>query len=445
TSPITMSRRWLYLYENHPNNSYADWRAINENSPITVGLGFTMKGSSAPGALQNYTFVGQPNNGTITSPITANFQALLGNPYPSAIDGYEFILDNQPSGNPGSTQSIDGTLYFWEHSSTNSSHVLSAYEGGYATLNLSGGLPAVSPPEINGEGAASKIPKRFIPVSQGFYVTASPTAGTGAVQFKNTQRFFVKESSGNSDFFRMTNASNEEVEFEDTMKRVRMQFKTPEGAKRQIMIAFTDDNAATDSFDYGYDAENTDALPSDMSFMIHDKKYLIQGVGQFDRLKHYPLGVFLGSTGSVEMALTDIENFNESIDVFIYDATLDTYHSINDTSFAVQLGAGAYVNRFYLAFSEDETLATMETEFETIVVNYLQATDEIYIRTPNSIQVKQVYLINILGQTVKAWNSINTPLSNEMKIPVKDVSEGNYIIKVQTDTATHSKKIFVKL
>ena len=76
TAPITISRRWLYVYENFPDNSYADWHYINENYAIPVGLGYLMKGSGASGSEQNYTFIGKPNNGTITSPITPNYQAL---------------------------------------------------------------------------------------------------------------------------------------------------------------------------------------------------------------------------------------------------------------------------------------------------------------------------------------------------------------------------------
>src|SRR5690606_10883015 len=147
---------------------------------------------------------------------------------------------------------------------------------------------------------------------------------------------------------------------EDNMKRIRLKFKTPQGGIRPLMMAFTDDNAATDGFDYGYDAENTDGLSNDMSFMIADKKCVIQGVGQFDVTKQYPLGIFLSSSGTIEISLTDIENFDESIDVFIYDSVLGTYHPINDGSFEITLEAGVYDNRFYITFQEDETLSNID-------------------------------------------------------------------------------------
>ena len=65
--------------------------------------------------------------------------------------------------------------------------------------------------------------------------------------------------------------------------------------------------------------------------------------------------------------------------------------------------------------------------------------------TPNDIYVKQVYLLNILGQTIKTWNATNSASfsSNEIKIPVKGVSEGSYIIKVETSKGSINKKIVI--
>ena len=61
------------------------------------------------------------------------------------------------------------------------------------------------------------------------------------------------------------------------------------------------------------------------------------------------------------------------------------------------------------------------------------------------MNVKQVYLINLLGQTVKSWNITNMPRisTHEFKIPVKNISEGNYIIRVETSTNTINKRIII--
>jgi len=464
----TMSSRWIYAFSDGGQNDYSDWGYRGSTGAFDIGLGYTMKGSGGPGSLQNYTFVGRPNNGTIdgntvNATATQN-QTLVGNPYPSAIDARQFIKDNIPTmigGSPtpptnyntGTTESIDGTLYFWKQASGNSSHYLAEYQGGYATLTLAGGVAAVSAPsEIGSIGDANTfVPKYAIPVAQGFFVSAANVGDQVSpnIRFKNSQRYFVKESSGNSEFFRGTNTANSTTQgqenfVEDDIQRIRLSFTTPEGAVRPLLLAFTPDNAATDAVDYGYDAKNTDSFPNDMSFMIADDKYVIQGAGEFDINKKYPLGIFMTSTGTVKIELTDIENFDEDIDVYVYDALLDTYTQINDLSFQTQLEVGNYTNRFSIVFQTDTTLSTIDDDFKDITVKYLQQTDEIYVKTPASIEVRQVYLINIAGQSVRSWNMTNMNFSQEFKIPVKDISEGNYIIKIETSTNSYNKKVIVK-
>ncbi|WP_033961693.1 BspA family leucine-rich repeat surface protein [Psychroserpens jangbogonensis] len=436
TSPKTLSNRWIYLYENYLENSYAEWKHINENSTIQVGLGYTMKGSGSASTDQNYTFVGQPNNGTITSPVSGGYQALVGNPYPSAIFADAFINDN-------SAVLLDGAVYFWEHAPSNSTHLLAQYEGGYAVRNLSGGLPAVSPPEINGEGTANKIPGPYIPVAQGFFVTGNATGGL--ITFNNAQRYFRTESTGSSVFLRgASTASASNGDDVNLNKSIRIDFITPENAVRHLLLAFIDNGNATDAIDYGYDAINTEVFPSDMSFNIEDEKFLIQGVGSFDKTQSYPLDIDLTNGGTIEIQLSDLENFEEDIDVFIYDTIEGTYTQFNDLSFQITLEAGNYSDRFFLVFQEDSTLSTIDNVLKDIMANYLQTNNEIYIKTPSSIQVKQVYLINIAGQVVGSWNAANLPLSDEIRIPVKNVSEGNYILKVETNYTTYNKKIIIK-
>jgi hypothetical protein len=435
TNPKTLSRRWLYLFENYPENAYADWNGINENTNIPIGLGYTMKGSGSATANQNYTFIGQPNNGTITQPVTGGYQALIGNPYPSAIDANEFINDN-------SGVLLDGTLYFWEHAATNSSHLLSQYEGGYAARNLTAGIPAVSPPEINGEGSANKIPGRYVPVAQGFFVTGNATGGN--ILFQNSQRLFFTEQTANSIFFRGSNPDANTSPNGDEDKYIRLDFISPENAIRHLVIGFMNSDNATDGIDYGYDGINQDNFPSDMSFNIEGEKFVIQGVGNFDDTKSYPLDINLAQSGPIEIAINSIENFTEDVDVFIFDNLLNTYTQINHQNFQLTLDAGNYTSRFYLVFQKDASLSVIKDEFENIVVRYLHNTDEIYVKTPPSIELKQLYLINIAGQTVKSWNSTNLPMSHEIKIPVKNMSEGSYILKAETNTSTFNRKVIIK-
>ncbi|SDB24873.1 SprB repeat-containing protein [Flavobacteriaceae bacterium MAR_2010_188] len=450
SNPVNLSKRWIYIYENFPSDTYAAWKYISNTGSIPIGLAFTMKGSGVGDPVndvQNYSFMGKPNNSTINTPISIGNQALVGNPYPSAIDANEFIKDNIPgaTGSPDTNGSIDGSLYFWEHYQSNFTHILRDYQGGYAVYNLSGGLPAISPPLVSGEGTSTKIPGQYIPVAQGFFVTASDDGGT--VSFKNRQRIFHRESLTNSTFFRVRNPGiSDQPSIDDDVRRVRLSFLTPEKATRPLLLSFMGDENATDGFDYGYDALiNETDLPNDMSWIIEKNRYVIQGVGSYKVDKQYPLGIFLANSGKISIRLDQLENFDHDDKIYIHDTQTGSYIEINDNTFDIELDAGEYLNRFFVTFQTDKTLSNKEEVLDkSIVLNYLNNSGEIYIKVPNSISIKQVYLINVVGQKVKSWNAFNANLSSETKIPVGKVADGNYIIKIETNGASFNKKILIK-
>ena len=90
---------WLYKFYG-PADAYNAWEKINETTPLQAGEGFTMKGPAGTISIAtrfNYVFKGLPNNGDILldlDKIGGDVERLIGNPYPSAIDAKEFILDN---------------------------------------------------------------------------------------------------------------------------------------------------------------------------------------------------------------------------------------------------------------------------------------------------------------------------------------------------------------
>ncbi|MDP2060232.1 MAG: hypothetical protein Q8J97_10865, partial [Flavobacteriaceae bacterium] len=91
------------------------------------------------------------------------------------------------------------------------SHLLKEYEGGYAVYTKAGGVLALQHPDLYNplSPGGSKTPTQFIPVGQGFFVTAD--ADGGNVVFKNSQRTFVTEVSGNSVFTKAPKGRGEVV------------------------------------------------------------------------------------------------------------------------------------------------------------------------------------------------------------------------------------------
>ncbi|TMM28767.1 T9SS type A sorting domain-containing protein [Polaribacter aestuariivivens] len=144
-SPIKIADYWIYTYAS-ANGSRSNWNQKKSTGSIPVTDGFTIKGT---GVAQNYTFVGTPNDGELTTSVGGNESYLVGNPYPSAISVQRFIEDNR--------NAIDGTLYFWQHAgeedtiaSDIAGHYYNGYIGGYATRNISMGIAANST-AISGE------------------------------------------------------------------------------------------------------------------------------------------------------------------------------------------------------------------------------------------------------------------------------------------------------
>ncbi|WP_157503307.1 HYR domain-containing protein [Mangrovimonas xylaniphaga] len=455
TSPITMSSRWIYKF-NGAANTYSVWSRVGNTGNIETGIGYTMKGSGTSNGYQNYVFKGIPHNGLIENPLAANDEIFLGNPYPSAMDVEEFIKDNipGPNANPGSSNAIDGTLQFWIHYNTNDSHNLEEYEGGFALYNLlDEGVPPISSQYvttdgfwISGLGSSDLKPGLFIPVGQGFVSTAVEEGMGGNVKFENDQRFFKREANPNESIF-LRQANNQEQQSQNSSslpKKILLGAKTPEGSLRTLLLGFVTDAIVTDGYDYGYDARNRDSYPSDISWSINEEPFVIQGVGEFDSSKQYPFIVKIATAGTIEISLMELKNFQEDIDVYIYDSLLGTYSQINNISFQTILNEGEYIDRFYITFQDSNALSLEELNKEKIMINYLNSTHDIYIKTSENIKVKQVYLINTIGQTVKTWNMTNTPkMSNELRIPISKISEGSYLVKLVTEQGSYNKKLII--
>ncbi|MGK0323879.1 MAG: hypothetical protein ACJAR4_001925, partial [Psychroserpens sp.] len=160
--------------------------------------------------------------------------------------------------------------------------------------------------------------------------------------------------------------------------------------------------------------------------------------------KQYPLGLFLNATGSIEIALKGLENFDEEINVYIFDALMDNYFDINDANFEMMLDADNYLDRFYVAFSSEDFLSIEEEVSSQTIINYLNTSKELYIKIPQISEVKSIQLMNLLGQDIQTWNAIQDyAYDGKIRIPVKGISEGTYIIKVSTGLTVHSNKIII--
>lgn len=194
--------------------------------------------------------------------------------------------------------------------------------------------------------------------------------------------------------------------------------------------------------DYGYDALNIDDFPNDMFFLVEDNQLVIQGVGAFDVNTSLPIGVKGDAEGKVSFMIDALENFAPDQPIFIHDNLTDTYHNIRETKFEVNLPAGENNTRFSLRF-KDKTLKLEQHSIDEIKIAHIQNGNMLVINNNLlDVAVEKVTLYNILGQSISNWKIENQEQEN-IRIPVKNLSSGVYVIKVKTTNDNFSKKIII--
>jgi len=443
-----------------------------------------MKGTSKIAAItdnQNYKFRGKPYNGDITLALdktAGDVDRLIGNPYPSAIDANEFILDNIKEtivldGEAGrnTVNVFNGALYFWHHFS-GASHFLAEYVGGYATYTLMGGVDAVdNDARIKATGArGGKFPERFIPANQGFFViTALPplTPGIdgsiiapqivegGNIVFKNSQRVFVPEGfTGTNDgslFFKGSKKTSENNAKKpgDQRTKIRLLFDSPTGYHRQLLVGV--DENTTNHFDLGYDAPIGDINKEDMFWTFDNAKFVIQGVNNFDSDQELPLGIKISKAGLATIKIDGVENLDEDISLHIKDKLTGETHNISKKDFAINLEAGEYLDRFALTFKlqklkAEDVPAEVLIVKEQLIIDGLQvfmnnSIGELQIKNNNGEELISVALYNYLGQAMKTWN---TNLNRRTVSLPLNLSSGVYIVQITTKKGMAVKKISVE-
>ncbi|MFC4721348.1 choice-of-anchor D domain-containing protein [Geojedonia litorea] len=472
--PISIADYWIWKYANSGSNSYSSWQHVRSTGSILPGEGFTMKGvantSGNVNLKQNYIINGKPNNGNINLTIAANNDYLVGNPYPSALDANEFILDNTGTldgGRNASGNVINGALYFWDHFG-GGSHTLSEYEGGYATYTLMGGAAAIAnDARINATGSVgTKIPERYIPVGQGFFVSAvlnaslvgltQPVVG-GTIQFKNSQRIFKTEgatgsntgsvflrSNGSGDSKSKSSAQKTSQQDIDHRPKIWLMYDSPKGYHRQLLVGM-DENASND-FDMGYEAQLIENNKEDMFWEFNSNKFTIQAVNNFDATQVLPLGIKTSKVGISRIKIDQLKNIPDVSQIYIHDKHTNLYHNLRTSDFEINLPIGNHSNRFEITFNNGtppgESLGVDEHDLNGVSLYYANESESIVLLNPELENIKSIELLNILGQSIKSFKIPQQKKFSEYK--VKHLSPGTYVLKIHTVSGSVSKKVLVK-
>jgi hypothetical protein len=412
---ITLSNYWIYNYDNA-------WGQIGDSGSLNVGEGYTLKG---PGAVQNYTFVGEPNDGEYGFDVSNGDVLLLGNPYPSALDADAFITFNAVT-----NSFIDGSIYFWEHNGELSTvgdegHFTSNYEGGYAVRNIGGGVAAVAPSGVSGVGSSSGIaPGQYIAVGQGFFVNAQESGipASSQIIFNNTMRALQVEDGSSSVYFKAGNSKKTVVDSITSSFRLGFEQTNSNGIAltRQLLAVFKDGLSA--AYDNGYDSSIYDIQTNDAywKFSTSENGFVIAGVEAYSKEVSLSLEVVVGSQGIV--SFKELEKYGIDDSSYLYDSQADIYYGLrNEVSLVLE--EGIYSDRFFVVFIEEDFLAIEDDliSSENLLVYQDIAKLELVVSNKMEVEISTIILYNMFGAKVTSIEFTESTIEKEFRIKIENI------------------------
>ncbi|MFV8226812.1 T9SS type A sorting domain-containing protein [Christiangramia aquimixticola] len=464
---LTLTDAWIWDFRSGAANNYGGWQFMGNSFLQITGAGYSMKGTTGLAALdeeQNYVFRGKPNNGDIPTTelkLLPSQNYLVGNPYPSAIDAKEFLLDNLakagngPGNNKNGQNVFNGTLYYWDHFG-GKSHNLAEYVGGYATYTLSGPLPAISNDlRINNTGNEGiKRPWRYIPVAQGFFLNSSPVGNQtfgGEIIFDNTQRIYKTISADSSIFLQQEKPLlKKEKTGEDTRAKIRLKFESPGGYHRQILV--TKDPNTTNGFDLGYDAPLIENNKEDMYWWFENSRFVIQGVPNFDDDQVLPLAIKTFKEGSFTILIDSTENWPAGKSIFLRDVKNDSIHDLLSEKYVSTENIGEVKDRFEIVFYKEQIQEPLPPEEVidptlpvidgNIGVSYSTFTKQVKISNYDLLEVNKVMVFDMGGKLIQEIDDLKA--QKEIYLSLRPVRSGVYIVKVISIKGVINKKVVIK-
>ncbi|MBN9283221.1 MULTISPECIES: T9SS sorting signal type C domain-containing protein [unclassified Flavobacterium] len=415
-SPNTLTNRF-YTYQTS-TNTYVN-TGLTAATTFVVGKGFAVRApnnyQASPAAAWEGTFVGKPNNGNVTFTLetTGTGYNMVGNPYPSVIDGATFVSNNT---------TIDGTLYFYAHTLTMNAQGQFPAGTNYATWTPGvGGVAATA----GTSGVPANVPNGKIQVGQGFIVKSLPAGGN--VTFANTMR---AAENGNQ-FFKVSSANATLPETEK--HRMWLNLTNDAGtAFNQILVAYAE--GATEGVDRGYDGLAFGTTGSALSSKIAGADYTIQGRSlPFNAEDVVTLGFKAATAGNYSVTLSAMDGvFLGTQDVYLKDKTAGVLHDLKAGAYAFASAEGTFDNRFEIVYKN--TLGTVDTTLDANAVVVFRQNAALHIETKNT-QIKDIAIFDIRGRLVYQKANVNAG-----SFVISDLTTANEVLLVQVKSEDNKTK-----
>jgi hypothetical protein len=448
-SPFSIAPYWIFKFP--ANSTYSGWVSVGSASTLNAGEGFTMKGSSGidvtpvnevqnnpDGFQQRYDFRGKPNDGNIDIPVLKDQLTLTGNPYPSAIDLKEFLIEQT---------NCTGTAYFWEQDKTVLSHYVADYKGGYGTYSPSGSINGIYSPAtfFSYDGAGNPVAttanpshnfeRHYSPIGQGFMIRGSTTT-TGIVQMKNSYRVYVKEGFSNNSQFEKRGNYKTKVE---KSSQIRFNTLLNNGPISQMVLAF--DSNSTDGIDHAMDAISVNNGPANAFFCINNTEFIIESV-PFEIEKKIAIGFRNKIQANYKITVNEMLNLDQVENVYLHDKTADVYYDIKNSFCDLTLPAGSNLNQYEITF-KNGALGVKDLAKQSFIVNQDNEKKSLIINNPLFKDLVLCNLYDVAGKLIFSKNKLGS--NSSYSFPTSSLGDGIYIVKLESsDKLEMGTKIIVK-
>lgn len=256
--------------------------------------------------------------------------------------------------------------------------------------------------------------------------------------FQNS--FGQNTSSENEENSLPTDELNISTETDDRPK-IRLQFTSVGIINRQILL--TVDENCTDGYDWGYDGHLYDVQVDDMSWLINNELFVIQGIGTIDiNLTSLPLNIKKTNVGDVVIAIQSLENVPDDLDIILHDTELGTNYDLRSVNYQATLPAGIYEGRFVLGFQNPSALSIDDNEEEQLDFYYATNRGKLVVLNPTGSSLNTIEVYNIAGQLVHNIKDLLDGSSAEYNL--ENLTGGVYLVRLNTDDGkVVTKKIIV--
>ena len=399
------------------NSSTPDYEKWLEDVTTTIDAGIGYRAASTD--TSTLTFTGTVNTGDVDVNITSGTNAwnLIGNPYPSYINAFDFLNGFADDGSDDDTLKNIDLL-------DDATKAIYGYDGaaldGWVIYNLNTDAGTLIAP------------------GQGFFVNADPAdVATYDIKFNAAQR-----STGTTDDFisgkgkpsKKTANYHLELQLESDSKAYKTNF-------------YFNDNSSL-GLDPGYDAalyKSTAPNFAVYSHLVEENTGLDMGIQSLSiqdlEAVTIPLGINAkgGEEFTVSIATSTLE---VGTYVYLKDHTTNELTLLNDTDFSLTPSEDlSSTGNFSLVFSGSEILAVDELNGQDALEIYTSSSEKIVhingvLNDATSVAVYDIQGRNILSQTLDRNNSSN-------RIDVANLKAGIYIVQVSSNSLRQTKKVLI--